>query len=165
MPVIQTDASINPGNSGGALLNSAGELIGINVAIATTSGSEDTAGSIGVGFSIPANLAKRVADELIANQRASHGLLGATIRNADVSDATPAVSGAYVVSVIEGAAADRAGLQEGDIITRFNNIPINGSSDLTAFVRYLPAGSQAEVVYVRDGRQYSETVTLGEMAN
>lgn len=165
LPVIQTDASINPGNSGGALLNSSGELIGINVAIATASSSEASAGSIGVGFSIPANLAKRVAEELIASQKASHGLLGATIRNTDVSDASPAVAGAYVVSVIDGAAADQIGLREGDIITRFNNIAISSSSDLTAFVRYLPAGATADIVYVRDGRQYTETVTLGEMAN
>ncbi|MBT5247959.1 MAG: trypsin-like serine protease, partial [Microbacteriaceae bacterium] len=96
LPVIQTDASINPGNSGGALLNRDGELIGVNVAIASTGGQGS--GSIGLGFAIPANFAYRIATEIISGAGASHGLLGAMVTDAQ-SMATSTVTGAYIDSV------------------------------------------------------------------
>lgn len=166
LSVIQTDAAINPGNSGGALLNSDGEVIGINVAIASAgSSSGEQSGSIGVGFAIPANLAQRVADELIKNGSASHGLLGASV--ADVQDdpnqKDPTVVGASISELTQGGAAEAAGLKVGDIITGFNGLPITGKTDLTAQVRALAAGSTASVTYVRDGKAATVDVTLGTL--
>jgi len=165
LPVIQTDAAINPGNSGGALLNSDGEVIGINVAIASAGGSSSGAGSIGVGFSIPSNLAQRVAKEIIANGFASHGLLGASILDVteDSATADSATVGASVQEVTPGGAADAAGIRAGDVITKFNDIPITGKTDLTAQVRAAAAGSKATVTYVRDGKASEVKVTLGSL--
>lgn len=160
--VIQTDAAINHGNSGGALVNSKGELIGINVAIAS-SGSSEESGSIGIGFAIPSNIAKRVSDEIIADGVATHGLLGASVRDASsVQGAT--VSGAYIAKANEGGAAAAAGIKEGDVVTEFNGVPITSASDLTAQVRAAAAGSDAKVTYVRGGKDYDVDVTLGELA-
>lgn len=159
--VIQTDAAINPGNSGGALVDSEGRLIGINVAIATAGNSEES-GSIGVGFAIPSNVAERVADELIENGAATHGLLGASVRNAaSMEDAE--VAGAYIVETTDGGAAAAAGLSEGDVVTEFNGVPVTSASDLTAQVRAAAAGSTATLTYVRDGRSHEVEVTLGEL--
>jgi putative serine protease PepD len=162
IPVIQTDASINPGNSGGALVNDSGELIGVVVAIATAGGSSGSSGSIGVGFAIPADLAQRVATELIENGTATHGLLGATVRDASSSDGS--IVGAVIVDengIAPGGAAEAAGLQPGDIITELDGVSVAGSIDLTAQVRLHPAGDEAELVYVRDGEEHTVTVTLG----
>jgi putative serine protease PepD len=160
IPVIQTDASINPGNSGGALLNRDGKLIGVNVAIASTGGQ--SAGSIGLGFAIPVNFAARVAGELIATGRASHGLLGALVTDAQ-SVASSTVTGAYIDSVNPGGAAARSGLRAGDIVTRFNGIPITNRVDLTAQVRTLPGGSSSTLTYVRGGNSYTVEVVLDEL--
>ncbi|HKP06499.1 MAG TPA: trypsin-like peptidase domain-containing protein, partial [Microbacterium sp.] len=161
--VIQTDAAINPGNSGGALVDSDGKLIGINVAIATAGGSSsDGSGSIGVGFSIPSDIVQRITDELIENGEATHGLLGANVQAAaSVEDST--ITGAYIAAVTDGGAAASAGLQEGDIVTAFNDVPVTDATDLTAQVRAAAAGSDAEVTYVRDGRTQTVEVTLGSL--
>jgi putative serine protease PepD len=168
LAVIQTDAAINPGNSGGALLDTDGKVIGINVAIASTgsgSSATSTGGSIGVGFAIPANLAKRVADEIIANGKATHGLLGATV--ADVTDdtatANSSVVGASIVSVTGGGGAAAAGLQKGDVVTSFAGVPIGGKTDLTAQVRVLAAGAKTQLSYVGLGMTYTTEVTLGTL--
>ena len=160
LPVIQTDASINPGNSGGALLNTSGELIGVNVAIASTGGQGS--GSIGLGFAIPSNFALRVANELIQSGTASHGLLGALVTDAS-SVASATVTGAYIDSVTPGGAADRAGIRAGDVVTRFNGLPVTNRIDLTAQVRVLPGGSEATLTYVRAGNSYTIEVTLGNL--
>ena len=160
LPVIQTDASINPGNSGGALLNREGELIGVNVAIASTGGQGS--GSIGLGFAIPANFAHRIATEIISGAGASHGLLGALVTDAQ-SVATSTVTGAYIDSVTPGGAADAVGLRAGDIVTKFNGLPITNRIDLTAQVRTLPGGTTATMTYVRAGNSYTVEVTLGEL--
>ncbi len=160
LPVIQTDASINPGNSGGALLNRDGELIGVNVAIASTGGQGS--GSIGLGFAIPANFAYRIATEIISGAGASHGLLGALVTDAQ-SVATSTVTGAYIDSVTPGGAADAVGLRAGDIVTKFNGLPITNRIDLTAQVRTLPGGTTATMTYVRAGNSYTVEVTLGEL--
>jgi putative serine protease PepD len=162
LSVIQTDAAINPGNSGGALLNSDGELIGINVAIASSGG---TAGSIGVGFAIPANFASRVANEILETGTATHGLLGASV--ADVTD-DPAqtkaqVVGASIVDVSSGGAAADAGLKVGDIVTGFDGLPITNKTDLTAQVRAHSAGEKTTISYVRDGKAHTVDVTLGSL--
>ena len=160
--VIQTDAAINPGNSGGALVDSEGKLIGINVAIATAGSSEES-GSIGVGFAIPSNVAERIADELIEDGEATHGLLGASVSDA-ASSADAAISGAAIADVTDDGAAKKAGLKEGDVVTEFNGAPISGASDLTAQVRAAAAGSTATMTYVRDGKTYEIEVELGELA-
>ena len=160
LPVIQTDASINPGNSGGALLNTSGELIGVNVAIASTGGQGS--GSIGLGFAIPSNFALRIASELIESGTASHGLLGALVTDAS-SVASATVTGAYIDSVTPGGAADRAGIRAGDVVTRFNGLPVTNRIDLTAQVRVLPGGTSATVTYVRSGNTYTVEVALGNL--
>jgi putative serine protease PepD len=160
IPVIQTDAAINPGNSGGALVDDSGRLIGIVVAIASAGGTSTTSGSIGVGFAIPADLAQRVATELIDSGTATHGLLGATVR--DASSADGSVVGAVIDSVTDGGAGAAVGLRKGDVVTSFGGAPISGSVDLTAQVRRHPAGDEAELVYVRGGEEHTVTVTLGE---
>lgn len=165
LPVIQTDASINPGNSGGALLDSKGQLIGINVAIASAGGSSSSgsqSGSIGVGFSIPSNVAKRISDELIKNGSATHGLLGANVGDAG-NDSKATTVGASIKSVVSGGAAAGAGLQAGDVVVNFNGLPITDATDLTAQVRALAAGSKADVTYIRDGQTKTTTVTLGSL--
>ncbi|WP_179129026.1 S1C family serine protease [Arthrobacter sp. 49Tsu3.1M3] len=110
--VIQTDAAINPGNSGAPLVNAKGEIIGVNVAIAsagTTSSSSAQAGNIGVGFSIPVNDAKRVAQEIIAAGTATHGQLGVSVRDNASAASSEFAAGAEVFSVTPGSAADKSG--------------------------------------------------------
>ncbi len=160
LPVIQTDASINPGNSGGALLNRNGELIGVNVAIASTGGQGS--GSIGLGFAIPVNFAIRIAQEIMAGGQASHGLLGALVTDAQ-SVAAATVTGAYIDSVTPGGAADISGLRAGDVVTRFNSLPVTNRIDLTAQVRTLSGGTKATMTYVRGGNSYTVEVTLGNL--
>ncbi|MET0578121.1 MAG: trypsin-like peptidase domain-containing protein [Ilumatobacteraceae bacterium] len=164
IPVVQTDAAINPGNSGGALVDNQGRLIGINVAIASTGSTDASAqsGSIGVGFAVPSNLAKRISEELIADGTASHGLLGASVQNATSSDGS--VVGALIAQApIAGGAAAEAGLRQGDVVTKFNGAPITSSTDLTAQVRTLAPGETAELTYVRGDRSTTVEVTLGSL--
>jgi len=143
-------------------VNSKGELIGINVAIASSGGNEES-GSIGLGFSIPSNIAERVSKEIIADGAATHGLLGASVRDAATVKGS-AVSGAYIAETTDGGAAQAGGIKADDIVTAFNGVPITSASDLTAQVRAVAAGSKATVTYVRGGREYEAEVTLGELA-
>ncbi|MGO4453128.1 trypsin-like peptidase domain-containing protein [Arthrobacter sp. RAF14] len=164
--VIQTDAAINPGNSGGALVNGKGEVIGVNVAIATAgSSSSDGSGStgnIGVGFSIPINYAKRIAQDIIKDGKATHGQFGTTVQSqaAGASDASAFSVGGLVVSVVPGSAADKAGVRKGDVITQFAGYTISDAKELTAAVREQPAGGKATVTVVRDGQSKQIEVTL-----
>ena len=159
--VIQTDAAINHGNSGGALVDAKGRLIGINVAIASSGGNEES-GSIGVGFAIPSNIVQRITDELKENGEATHGLLGASVQPS-IADEDATVAGALIAEVTDGGAAEAAGLQKGDIITKFNGVPISNAVDLTAQVRAVAGGSDATVTYVRDGQSRDVEVTLGQL--
>ncbi|MEV0196242.1 trypsin-like peptidase domain-containing protein [Nonomuraea sp. NPDC050691] len=151
---IQTDAAINPGNSGGALVDAAGQVVGINTAIATNGGSS---GSIGVGFAIPINTAKQVADQLIKGGKVSHAYLGVS-----VTDATGDVSGALVRQVIEGSPAAKAGLQEGDLITKIAGKPVDGGDTVVGQVRGFKVGQQVQITYMRDGKTSNVSVTLEE---
>lgn len=166
--VIQTDAAINPGNSGGALVNSSGKLIGINVAIASTGSSESgQSGNIGVGFSIPSNVAKRIADEIIKDGEASHGLLGAMVSDQPFNaKSTASFSvGALIKEVTAGGPAAQAGLLPGDVVTKFNGVIIQEAGELTAAVRWEAAGSTATLEYLRAGKTNTLEVTLGSLAN
>jgi putative serine protease PepD len=166
--VLQTDAAINPGNSGGALLNNKGQLIGINVAIATASSTTTSgqSGSIGVGFSIPSNIAKRIADELMTSGKASHALLGALVSDAVSSSSSAAFSdGAKIEKLTPGGAAEKGGLKVGDVVTSFNGQTITSASDLTAAVRLEKANSQATIVVVRGGQEVTVNLKLGDAAN
>lgn len=158
--VIQTDAAINPGNSGGALLNEKGQLIGINVAIANAGG---TGGSIGVGFAIPSNVAKRIATEIMKTGHASHALLGAMVSDSTNSTASASFTvGATVVKLSPGGAAEKGGVQVGDIITSFNGVAISSASELTAAVRQEKAGSNASLELLRNGKTVALQVVLGD---
>ncbi|MCU1573352.1 MAG: hypothetical protein JWO93_1434 [Micrococcaceae bacterium] len=165
--VIQTDAAINPGNSGGALTNTDGAIIGVNVAIASAgSGSSSTSqsGNIGVGFSVPINTAKRVAQEIIANGSATHGQLGVSVKpqagGTGSSSSTFSV-GAAIAEVTPGSAADKAGLKVGDVVTNFGSRTITDASELTAAVREQAGGATVKVTFQRNGKEQSVDVTLG----
>jgi len=160
IPVIQTDAAINPGNSGGALLDAEGKIIGVNVAILSAGGTSGEAGNIGVGFAVPANLAQRVAKELIESGSATHGLLGATVTSAQ-AEADAKTVGALITEVTPGGAAAGAGLQAGDVVTEFNGVQITDQTDLTAQVRAQAGGAKAQVTYTRGGETNTVDLTLG----
>lgn len=163
--VIQTDAAINPGNSGGALVNEKGELIGINVAIASA-GSGAAAGSIGVGFAIPSNTAKNIANQIIKTGSASHGLLGAGVQDSAADKSAAAFSvGAEVVQVTPGGAAEKAGVKVGDVITKFNGIEVTSASELTAAVREEPAGAKVTFELKRGNQTLTLSATLGDAAS
>jgi putative serine protease PepD len=161
--VIQTDAAINPGNSGGALLNQKGQLIGINVAIANAGG---TGGSIGVGFAIPSNVAKRIAEEIMKSGHASHALLGALVSDSTNSSANASFSvGAKVLKLTPGGPAEKGGVKVDDVITSFNGTAITSASELTAAVRQEKAGSNASLELLRDGNKVALKVVLGDAGN
>lgn len=163
LDVIQTDAAINPGNSGGALVNEKGELIGVNVAIASAGSSG--AGSIGVGFAIPSNVAKRIAAEIMKTGSASHGLLGAGVVDATSSkNAASFTTGAEVKELTANGAAAKGGLQVGDVIVKLGNKEITSASELMAAVRQLPAGTKTNVEVVRGTKNVVLAVTLGDAA-
>ncbi|NDC47466.1 MAG: PDZ domain-containing protein [Micrococcales bacterium] len=163
LDVIQTDAAINPGNSGGALVNQAGQLIGINVAIATATSSTSQAGSIGVGFAIPSNTAKRVSDQIIKTGKVSHGLLGAFIADATNSDQQGSFSiGAEIQKLTAGGPAEKAGLKVGDIVIKVDDEKIDGASKLTATIRSKPAFAKVTITVIRDGEEMQISATLGD---
>jgi len=156
---IQTDAAINPGNSGGALVNMNGEVIGINTAIASLQNGGGQAGSIGVGFAIPINQARQTADQLASGQQVDHAFLGV-----NVAGATPAgepVSGAYITDIQANSPAATAGLQAGDVVTRFGDRSIDGPDALVAAVRSQDPATKVTVTYQRDGQTKTVEVTLG----
>jgi putative serine protease PepD len=165
LDVIQTDAAINPGNSGGALVNEHGELIGVNVAIASA-GSTGSSGSIGVGFAIPSNVAKRIAAEIMKTGSASHGLLGAGVVDAtnNAKNAASFTTGAQVQELTANGAAEKGGLKVGDVIVKFGDKTVTSASELMAAVRQLPAGTKTTVEVVRAGKNVTLQVTLGDAA-
>ena len=159
---LQTDAAINRGNSGGALVNTSGELIGINSQILSPSG-----GNIGIGFAIPSNMAKAVMDQLLKNGKVRRGMLGVTIQPVDADLASslnlPAARGAIVNSVTAGGPADKAGIKRGDVITSVNNQPVIDNNTVRNLVAGMAPGSTAAVTVSRNGRDQNFQVTLGEL--
>ncbi|MGE2713930.1 S1C family serine protease [Mycolicibacterium litorale] len=159
LDAIQTDAAINPGNSGGALVNMNGELVGVNSAIATMGGDspEARSGSIGLGFAIPVDQAKRIADELIQNGTASHASLGVQVSN------DTAIDGAKIVEVNNGGAAAAAGLPSGVVVTKVDDRVINSADALVAAVRSKAPGEKVTLTYLDPaGKPQSVQVTLGK---
>ncbi|SHK91873.1 serine protease, S1-C subfamily, contains C-terminal PDZ domain [Pseudonocardia thermophila] len=151
---VQTDAAINPGNSGGPLVDSTGAVVGINTAIR---GSGDSGGSIGLGFAIPIDDAREIAEELIRGGTVKHAELGVAARS--VSDGT--TDGAQVQNVTQGGAAAAAGIVEGDVIVKVGERSIAGADELVVAVREHEPGESVPVQLVRDGRPLTVTVVLG----
>jgi putative serine protease PepD len=165
LDVIQTDAAINPGNSGGALVNDKGQLIGINVAIASAASASSQAGNIGVGFAIPSNVAKRVADQIIKTGKVSHGLLGAMVSDAKFSDSSASFSvGARIEKLTPDGPAEKAGLKVGDVVIECDGSPIDSAKTLTAAIRSKPASAKVTLKVLRDGSEISIVATLGDAA-
>jgi putative serine protease PepD len=159
LDAIQTDAAINPGNSGGALVNMSGQLVGVNSAIATLGGESPDAqsGSIGLGFAIPVDQAKRIADELIKTGTASHASLGVQVTN---DKGTP---GAKVVEVVPNGAAAAAGLPSGVVVTKVDDRPVNSADGLVAAVRSKAPGEKVTLTFKDpSGDSKSVQVTLGK---
>ena len=159
---LQTDAAINRGNSGGALVNTSGELIGINSQILSPSG-----GNIGIGFAIPSNMAKAVMDQLLKNGKVRRGMLGVTIQPVDsdlaASLSLPAARGAIITSVAAGGPAERAGIRRGDVVTAINNQPVTDHNSLRNLVAGMAPGSNANVTVNRNGREQNLQVALAEL--
>ncbi len=156
---VQTDASINPGNSGGALVDAAGAVVGINTAIASLgqSASGGQSGNIGVGFAIPINTARGIAEELIHTGKVQHADLGASSRS--VTDGSR--DGAYLVQIQPGGPADKAGLKEGDVVTLLGQSLIDSGDALTVAVSESKPGTTVTIHYVRGGASAQAKVILG----
>ncbi len=162
---FQTDAAINPGNSGGPLLNLRGELIGLNTAIASSSG-----GSEGIGFAIPINMVNQVVDQLIRYGQVRRAYLGVSLDpNFDASAAARLgigqVGGALVKTVRPGSPALKAGIAVGDVITEFNGLVIDNDDHLVTRVGLTAIGSEVPVVIYRGGRAYQTTVQVVGLDN
>ncbi|MGW5054153.1 S1C family serine protease [Actinokineospora sp. NPDC004072] len=151
---IQTDAAVNQGNSGGPLVDSTGALVGINSAIRSSAGNT---GSVGLGFAIPSNDARRITEALIRDGRVSHADLGANVRSVSADTA----EGAQVVNVTEGGAAHSAGIVEGDVIRKVGERQVRTAAELTVAVRAHRPGDTVPVVLARQGQELTIQVTLG----
>src|ERR1700723_3285119 len=158
---IQTDASINPGNSGGALVNLRGELVGINSAILSRTG-----GNIGIGFAIPVNMVRSVMDHLIKYGQVKRGVLGVQLYsvNSDIAKefGLSETTGALVAGVVQGSAADRAGIKTGDIITSLNGVTMKSSGELRNAIGMLHVGDKVELGLLRDGKPRKVTALIAE---
>jgi len=164
--VIQTDAAVNPGNSGGALVDSSGKVIGVPSSIASLGSSfEGQSGSIGLGFSIPINEAKSIADQLIANGKAEHPLLGVTLKDGSVKDGNATRSAAIIAEVSNGTPAATAGLRSDDAIIKVDGELVNGSESLVAQIRERNVGSRVSLTIMRDGKQQTVQVTLASRSS
>ena len=159
---VQIDAAINPGNSGGPTFNAAGQVIGINSSIASTASSSGTAGSIGIGFAIPSNLVKRVANEIIDNGSVRHVVLGITIKSSSVEADGVTRGCAQVQAVTDGGPASKAGVKAGDSIVAFNGKAVNNNYSLLGYVRASAMGDKVKLTVVRGGNTMDLEVTLDQ---
>jgi putative serine protease PepD len=159
---IQTDAAINPGNSGGPLVDMNGKVIGINSAIASlSSGNSGEAGSIGVGFAIPIDQAKRIADEIIQTGKATHAVLGASVGDSTLDGNSLLTNGATISAITAGGGAEKAGLQVGDVITKVGDQKVESSDALVAAIRSAPPNTAVDITYTRGSASNTVSVTLG----
>ncbi len=159
---LQTDAPINRGNSGGALVSTRGQLVGINSQILSPSG-----GSIGIGFAIPANMAKNVMESLIADGRVHRGMLGVTVQpvTPEIASSVGLASprGALISSVQDGGPADVAGLERGDVVTAIDGRSVDGSNDLRNRIAAVKPGNAVKLTVFRDGKERTIAATLKEL--
>lgn len=157
--LIQTDAAINPGNSGGPLLNSAGEVIGVNVAV--------TEGAQNIGFAIPINSVKAIVEEFIKNGTVSRAFLGVRYRliSRDIALLNEVPQGAYIQEVVSGSPAERAGIQAGEIITKIDNQPVNSDTKVSEVVQKKKVGEAVTLEVWSDGKTRNTTATLSESSN
>jgi serine protease Do len=162
VPFIQTDVAINRGNSGGPLLNTRGEVVGINSQIFSNSG-----GYMGVSFAIPIDVAMSAVKQLKATGRVARGQIGVNVQQIGADDARglglPDSRGALIVNVAPGSAAEKAGLEPGDVIRSFNGTTINDSSELPPLVGALAPGSRAQMTVLRDGKPREVDLTLTQL--
>ena len=161
--MIQTDAAINPGNSGGALINGKGELIGINTMIYS-----ETGGYQGIGFAIPANLARQVMDELIKNHEVARGTIGlVALRNVDPARAEAAgygrIKGVLIYNMYSNSSAHRSGLQLEDIITSVNGQEVGDAQQLSRMILDAKVGSTLKIGIIRDRRALTVNVPVEKM--
>ncbi len=152
---IQTDAAINPGNSGGALVNAAGEVIGVNSAIATLGDGSGQSGSIGLGFAIPINQVKRIGEELINTGASTKPIIGVSL------DQSYQGEGARVQEVTAGGPAEAAGLENGDVIVEFDGEPVTDATSLIVDIRSMKPGDEVAISVQRGGSTQDLTITLG----
>lgn len=163
---VQIDAAINPGNSGGPTFNAVGQVIGINSSIASTATSSDSAGSIGIGFAIPSNLVKRVANEIIKDGKVKHVALGVTITTGTVEADGVTRAGAKVTAgtsgsaVVSGSPADKAGLKVGDVIVAYDGNAVSSTYSLLGYVRASALNDKVTLTIVRGGKTMDVEVTL-----
>jgi serine protease Do len=161
---LQTDAPINQGNSGGALVNTVGELIGINSQILPGNGG----GNIGIGFAIPSNMARTVMDQLVKNGKVRRGQLGITVRRVDsdlaASMGMSEAKGVLVNSVHPGTAAERAGIHQGDVITAIDGSPTNDTNAFRNRIASMAPGTEVTLTVLRDNREQKIRVSLGEFS-
>jgi serine protease Do len=162
VPFIQTDVAINQGNSGGPLLNTGGEVVGINSQIFSNSG-----GYMGVSFAIPIDVAMNAAEQLRATGKVSRGQLGVVVQQLNSDNArgfgVPDSNGALVSQVLPGSPADKAGIEPGDVIRSVNGRPIVQSSDLPPMIGAMAPGTKAKVTVFRDGKNIERTVVVNEL--
>lgn len=158
---IQTDASINPGNSGGPLLNLKGEAIGVNAAISSPTGT-----SVGIGFAIPISLARSIVPDLIAHGKASRGYLGVYFAQLTEKEAKrlglKTVDGVMVQSVMEKSPAERAGLENGDVIVGYNNHNVDNTSQLSVMVSTTRAGQEVPIDILRSGKKMTVNAVIAD---
>jgi serine protease Do/serine protease DegQ len=159
---IQTDASINPGNSGGALVNLNGELVGINSAILSRTG-----GNIGIGFAIPSNMMKIVMNQLIKHGTVKRGVLGVNIQTlapeiAQSMGLPETTQGALVSQVVDGSAAEKAGVKAGDVVTAVNGRPVKDAGSLRNAIGLLAIGEKVDLSLIRDGKPRRVTAIVSE---
>jgi serine protease Do len=159
---IQTDAAINPGNSGGPLLNTRGEVVGINTAIFSRGG-----GNIGIGFAIPISLAKEIVPQLKEKGRVTRGWLGVMIQKVtpDIAESLglSETKGALVADVVKDGPAEAAGIKQGDVIVEYDGKPVNDSSELPLLVARTAVGKQVKVKVIRDKSTQNFSITIAEL--
>jgi len=164
-PAIQTDAAINPGNSGGALVDLNGNVVGINASIRSTSSSDsDEAGSIGLGFAIPIDEVMPIVDQMVKGDTPTHARLGISVSNAsqqqDQSSGLFDGDGAKVEQVTKGSAAEKAGIEEDDVITKVDDQQITSSDSLVATIRSYRPGDKVKVTWTHNGKTKTATISL-----
>lgn len=159
---IQTDAAINPGNSGGPLLNASGQVIGVNTAIYSRSG-----GYNGIGFAVPSNLARRIAEQLIGGGKVTRGYIGVGLQPIDSElqkslNLPKDAGGTLVARVVDGGPADKAGIEPGDVITSVNKKPVRNESEAINAIGLMAPGSTATITIVRNGKTRDLSTRIGE---